>query len=294
MERLISARLIGLQGCLARPAWGGIGLLAVISGGLAANALRLDSEGLLTLLLVLLLTNLGWGTFWNLVVVEDWFHFLARGWPPEQPATVPALPYTQPTALGGRIARWLGRWLGWWRESLVPEKHLALVALVITVVLTVILTLTLPVRLMPLSAAVIALIGIALAQRLRGRSPLAATALLQVGLGWMAGHLAFSEMTVSSWGMAFCFSLAVLGILRAAEDQGAGLWLQDGSQIVIVVLLIVLEQPVAAGLAGLFLLGQIVLQPGLHISGQPARIRYSNHSWPWLMGAMLTAALALP
>lgn len=293
MEHLISARLLGLQGCLARPAWGGVGVLAVISGSLASNAFYVDGEGLLTLLLVWLLTSLGWGTLWNLIAGEDWFQLLAQGWPPERPASVPVLPYTRPGALGGRIARWIGRFVGWWQESLVPAKQLVLVALATTLVLTTALTLILPARLIPLSAAVIALVGIALAQRLRGNRPLAATALLQVGLGWLAGHLAFAEMTIASWVLALCFSLAVLGILRAAENQSAGLWLQDGSQTIVIVLLAVLGLPLAAGLAGLFLVGQIALQPGLYFSGHLNRIRYSSRSWPWLMAAMLTAALAL-
>ena len=119
------------------------------------------------------------------------------------------------------------------------------------------------------------------------------TSLLLVLLAAMFLSVLSDDSAFSHFITIAAYSLVLLGTLRAAENQSAGLWLQDGSQTIVIVLLAVLGLPLAAGLAGLFLVGQIALQPGLYFSGHLNRIRYSSRSWPWLMAAMLTAALAL-
>lgn len=294
MEDLIPARLIGLQGCLSRPLWGGMGVLAVFCGALASNQLQWNEEGILTLVLVLLLSGLGWGSIWNLAVGVDWFPPLAEHWPPVRQVSLPSLPYTLPGSPGGRLARWLGQLVGWWRESFGTTHRLALTGLLSAVVVTGVLSLILPNRIRLLNAAVVALIGIGGAQRLRGTSPLAALALLQVGLGWLAGHLAFAGMNAVSWVMALSFTLAVLGSLRVGEGLPGGLWLLNGGQISIAVLLVALRQPLAGGLVGMFLLAQIALQPSLYFPDGAACTAFCRRSWPWLMAAMLVAALVIP
>jgi hypothetical protein len=294
VEDLIPARLIGLQGCLSQPLWGGMGVLAVFCGALASNQIQWNGEGILTLLLVLLLSGLGWGSIWNLAVGVDWFPSLAEHWPPVRQVSLPSLPYTLPGSPGGRLARWLGQLVGWWRESFAATHRLALTGLMSAVVVTAVLSLILPDRIRFLNAAVVALVGIGGAQRLRGTSPLAALALLQVGLGWLAGHLAFAEMNVVSWVVALSFTLAVLGVLRVGEGLPGGLWLLNGGQIAIVILLVALKQPLAGGVVGMFLLGQIALQPSLHLDDGAVCTVFCRRSWPWLMGAMLVAALVIP
>jgi hypothetical protein len=285
---------IGLRGRLASPFWAWLGSWAVLCGALASNQLRWEGEALLTLVLVLLLGELAWGSLWDLATGRGWFRPLAEGWPPARPASPAGLPYTQPHAPGGRLARWLGRLAGWWRETFWPAAGPAVLGLLAASILTAALALLLPDRLRPLYAALVALIGLGLVQRRRGRQPLATGALVRVGLCWLAGHAAFAEMGVASWALALCFALAAWGNLRVVAGLRRGLWLLDGGQAAAVALLLVLKQPLAAGVAGLLLFGQVALQPSLRYGGSAAHVAAGKRTWPWLMAVMLLAAWALP
>ena len=107
----------------------------------------------------------------------------------------------------------------------------------------------------------------------------------------MAGHMAFAELNAPSLALALAFSIAVWGALRVAEQKRGALWLLNGGQVVGVTLLVLVGQPLAAGAAGLLLLGQVALQPSLYLGGIATRI--FRRGWPWLMAAMLVAALAV-
>jgi hypothetical protein len=72
-----------------------------------------------------------------------------------------------------------------------------------------------------------------------------------------------------------------------------GLWSLNGGQAIGVVVLVVLRQPLAAGLVALLLFGQVVIQPLLRFEGNQGGTVPSGRMWPWLMAAMLIAALAL-
>ena len=292
LEHLIPGRFIGIEGRLARPFWGVLGVWAVFCGALASQRLRWNADDLLTLALALLLAELAWGGLWDLAASVDWFRPLAEGWPPAQPASWRGLPYTQPGSPGGRLVRWLNRLVGWWRTSFWPAAGPALLGVGVAAALAVVLNRLLPGRLRPLNAAWLALVGLALAQRCRGKDPLAGQALAQVGLGWLAGHLAFAEMTLVSLFLALGVTAAALGTFKLAADQRRGLALLNSGQIAVAALLAALQQPLAAGALGLLLFGQIVLQPALRLGADPVAV--ARRSWPWLLAAMLVAALALP
>lgn len=242
--------------------------------------------------LVLLLADLAWGSLWDLATGTEWFQILAEGWPPERPASLVALPYTQPNSPGGRLVRGLSRVLGWWRETFWPAAGPSLLGVLAALLLAVILTLLLPERLRPLNAMLAALIGLGLVQRCRGRAPLAADSFVQVALGWLAGYLVFAEVNWPSLTLALSFALAVWGSLRIERGLWGGLWLLDGGQVIAAALLIGLKQPLAAGAVGLLLVGQIAFQLVLHPGGESAPI--TRRTWPWLMATMIVAALAVP
>ena len=290
----VAGQWIGLRGRLAHPFWGWIGAWAVLCGALASYSLRWEGEALLALVLSLLLAELAWGSLWDLLVGTDWFHPLAEGWPPSQSTPAAALPYTQPHSPGGRLANRLGRLAAWWRVSFWPAAGPALLGLLAALSLTVVLALLLPARLRPLHAALVALAGLGVVQRRRGRDPLAAQALVRVGLCWLAGHAALAEVGAASVVLALSFSLAAWGLLRVGAGLGRGLWLLNGGQIVGVAALVVIQQPVAAGIAGLLLFGQVAMQPSLRYGGELAHQIVGRRSWPWLVAAMLVAAWALP
>jgi hypothetical protein len=246
---------------------------------------------LLTLALVLLLAELAWGSLWDLAAGTDWFRPLAESWPPARPAGWRGLPYTRPRSPGGRLVRSLNRLAGWWRESFWPAAGAALLGAIAAAALAVVLALLLPDRLRPLYAALVALLGLGLVRQRRGKDSAAAQAVVQVGLSWLAGHLAFAEMSVASLALALTFAAAALGLLKVNAGQHAGLWLANGGQAASVLWLAAFEQPLAAGAVGLLLFGQIALQPALRTGVEPGRI--VRRALPWMMVAMLVAAVAI-
>jgi hypothetical protein len=247
---------------------------------------------LLALAIVLLLADLGWGSLWDLMVGIDWFGALRGGWPPKRPASVPRLPYTQPASPGWRLWRLASRLVGWWRETFWPTAGAALLGTLAAAVLTVVLSFLLPTSLRQLNAALVFLVGLGAVQRRWGREPLAGEAFAQVGLGWLAGHLAFAGMTLPSFLVALGFVLAVWGSLRLVQGRTAALTLLNTGQLAVVAVLVVVKQPLWAGAMGALILGQVALQPGLFGGGDRARI--FQQTWPWLMAAMLVGAVALP
>jgi hypothetical protein len=268
-----------------------MGIWATLCGALASDRLSRDSDGLLTLVLVVLLTDLGWGSLWDMIVGTDWRRILGSLHPADSSVDL-TLPFTQPGAPAERFFRQIGRARGWWRGALWPAAGPALLGILVTGVLVAVLTWLLPERIRPLNLVLIAVFGLGLIQRWRGRESLAGQALVQVALGWLAGHAAFSGLGWPSVALACCFAIAAWGALRADEGQAGGLWLLDGGQGAAGLLLVVLKQPLAAGVVGLLLFGQVALQPVLRLGGAPEGV--IRRSWPWLMATMLAAAATIP
>ena len=94
---------------------GVMGVWAVFCGALASNHTGWEGDSLLALAMVVLLAELGWGSFFDLATGTDWFQPSAGDRPPPQPPGRPALPYTQPDSPGGRILRGGSRARRWWR-----------------------------------------------------------------------------------------------------------------------------------------------------------------------------------
>jgi hypothetical protein len=300
IETPATGHWLGLRGVLAHPFWGWLGGWAVLCGALASNQVRWDGETLLTLGLILLLVELGWSNLWDLAVMTGWFRPLGEGWPPRRSAPAASLPYTLPRSPGGRLAGGLGRFAAWWRKAFWPAAGGALLGLLGAALLTAILGVLLPDRLRPLLAALVALAGLGIAHRRRGKEPLAVQALVRVGLSWLAGHAVFAGLGTASLALALAFSLAAWGSLRLAAGLRGSLWLLNAGQVIAVAVLILLKQPVVAGVAGLLFFGQLAMQPSLRYedgadpAGVGRRATVSRRAWPWLMALMLVAALALP
>jgi hypothetical protein len=261
---------------------------------LASNRLRWEGGDLLALIMVVLLAELGWGNLWHLAAGTDWFRPLAEDWFQARPASLPSLPYTQPRSPAGWLWRDLNRGVGWWRESFWPQAGPAVVGLAASAILTLVLSVLLPGRLRPLNAAMVALVGLGVALRRRGRNPLLGRASVQVGLSWLAGHAALAEIQAPSLVLALAYVMASWGLLRIGEGRRGGSWLLNGGQVAGVALLAALKQPLAAGAVGMLLFGQVVMQPLLHFEPDVDRGAVSRRMWPWLMAAMLVAAVAIP
>jgi len=189
----------------------------------------------------------------------------------------------------------LGRLAQWWRDAFWPAAGPALLGLLGAVVLTGVLAYFLPARLRPLYAGLVALIGLGVVLRRRNKEPLAPAALVRVGFCWLAGYATFAEPGTASVLLALAFSVAAWGNLRVAAGLGRGLWLLNTGQVIAVAALLVLKQPVAAGIAGLLLFGQVAMQPALRSGRDKAvTLAVSRRTWPWLLAVMLVVALTVP
>jgi hypothetical protein len=242
--------------------------------------------------MVVLLADLGWGSFFDLATGTDWFRPAARDPTSPPPSGRSALPYTQSGSPGGRILRWGSRARRWWRDLFWPSAGPALLGLLAAAILIVVLASLLPPRLYPLNAVLVVLTGAGVLLRWRGNAFLAGQAAVLVGMSWLAGHMVFAEANAPSLALALAFTIAAWGILRVSQGRKAGLWLLNGALAVAVIALVLLKQPLAAGVVGLLFFGQMALQPSLRFGGDPARV--VRRMWPWMMVAMLVAALAIP
>lgn len=268
------------------PAW------AALCGAVASDRLTLSGQNLLVLLIVLFLADALWGTLWQLIAERDWFASSNRP-SRAQEAGLTALPYTAPGSPSHRIFSRLGRRLARWRADFWPRQGSALLGLVVTLSLTLILAIILGRRVIILTSAALAIMVLALLRaRRQSAPPLSLRAILEMGLAWLAGHTAFGPLTSWSFLLAIFYTVVYHGCLKLAANGGRRwLTLIEVSQAAVVALLIFLKQPVVAGVMGLLLLSQMLLQPFLG-QGQVA-LWYLRRTRPFLMAGMLLAALAI-
>ncbi|MFQ5812766.1 MAG: hypothetical protein ACE5I2_06205 [Anaerolineae bacterium] len=268
------------------PAW------AALCGAVASGWLTLSGQNLLFLLIVLFLADALWGTLWHLIAERDWFVSFSN-WRSQAQANLTALPYTAPGSLSHRIFSRLGRKLAWWRAVFWPRQGPALLGLVVTLPLTLVLAIILGQRVIILTVAALAIMVLALLRaRRHSAPPPSLRAILEMGFAWLAGHTAFGSLTLWSFLLATLYTMTYHSCLRLAENSGKRwLILLNVSQAAVIALLIFLRQPVVAGVVGLLLLPQMLLQPFL---GQgEVGLWYLRRTRPFLMAGMLLATLAI-
>jgi len=254
----------------------------------ASGWLTLTGQNLLFLLVALFLADALWGTLWYLIAERDWF--VSSPWPSQaQEFSLTVLPYTTP----GSPSHRLGRRLAWWRTVFWPRLGSALLGLAVVLPLTLILAIILGQRVIILTTAALAIMVLALLRaRRHSAPPLSLRAILEMGFAWLVGHTAFAPLTLWSFLLATCYTVAYHNCLTLAQDSGKrSLTLLRVSQAAVIASLIFLRQPVIAGVAGLLLLPQMLLQPFLGRGG--VELWYLQRTRPFLMVGMLLAALAI-
>jgi hypothetical protein len=286
----VSGGLIRLQSRLASPrTWLGPAW-AVLCGVVAAGSFEWNGEGWLRLALLILLVDGGWGTLWAALGSTDWATPLRRwrNWRLREPVTTP--PYTLPDSPGDRASRWLGQLRAWWRDVFWVACGPAVSAIIVALPVTLLLCTLLGTELLLLSAAALAVMQLGLAWD-GGQGTVAPIwdAVIAVAFPWLAGHIGFGSLTLSSVGLALAFALAWGAAWRAESAWGRGL--TAGAQLLAATLLVALQHPLAAGCTLLLLVLQLALLPWLR-RGQSASW-YARHAWAWLTAAMLVAAWAL-
>jgi chlorophyll synthase len=268
------------------PAW------AALCGAVASGWLTFSGQNLLVLLIALFLADALWGTLWHLIVETEWF--VSSNWHSRaQEASLTSPPYTAPGSPSHRIFSRLGRRLAWWRAAFWSRQGSAFAGLVVVLPLTFILAIILGRRAIILTSAALAITVLALLRaRRHSAPPLSLRAILEMGFAWLAGHTAFGPLTLWSFLLATCYTVAYHSCLDLARGSGRrSLTLLKVSQAAVIAVLIFLKQPVVAGVVGLLLLAQMLLQPFL---GQgELELWYLRRTRPFLMAGMLLAALAV-
>ncbi len=263
------------------PAW------AVLCGIVASSAFAWMGRDVLIAMLAILLADGAWGTVWWGLVETDWPQLIGR-WllvnpdPIDQP-----WPLARPGSPADRAQHWAARWRVWWRLILWPEASTPVLSAVGSIGLAIVVSAIMGWAALTLSLGAFALtqIGVLLEHR-HGRASHVARGALDVGLAWALGHAAFGTLTPLSAVMAALFAIAYGSSVDLARGgQQARWWLLP--QVLIVAILVLIQQPLAAFAVMSLLIAQALLatvRRGLPFA-QDAQI--------WLLLAMLMAALAV-
>jgi hypothetical protein len=127
---------------------------------------------------------------------------------------------------------------------------------------------------------------------------------MQVGLGWLAGHITLAPITWPAMALACSYAIAYQGALVLAQPslergrRNGALLLLYGGQTAALALLALLARPLTALLAAFLLAPQWLLLAGLAFEGavdaapRPAHKWYLERALPFCMIAMLAAAWA--
>jgi hypothetical protein len=285
-------------------------LWSVLSGALMAFAqfgpIARIPQALLDLLLAVSIVGVLWSTWRALVVDVDWANCFQR-YPLPAPTLLSSLPYTTPwSPLGRLFAR--ANQLRRWSQEVPVEVAGARYTLIVLPMLILVLSALAGWPLLVLSCAALALAAIE--ARTTPQKPYAhraSTALragMQVGLGWLAGHVTLAPLTWTAVAFACSYAIAyqgVLGLERHTAEPGTlkySLLLLYGGQIAALAWLAWLGRPLTVALSAFLLAPQWLLLVGLSSGPDAASVRQPRRRWyvdralPFCMLAMLAAAWA--
>jgi len=264
---------------------------AVLCGIIASGRFTWNARGLLLAGLTFFLVDGLWATLWSAIGETNWAAIAARWNASPPPLRMRALPYTQPGAPGDRATHWLSQLLHWWTTELQPTTNTTIPSIVICLVLGAALSAILGWQMLTLSAAALATIQIGLViNRASGQPVPAVKAALEVGLAWLAGHVAFGQVSFLSVLAAALFTITYTGGLQLAEHN-SGLPNWRWSQLIVGLVLLIAQQPVAALAMFSILFAQLLLEPALRNGRSTAWFLRSSQAW--LIAAMLITAFTI-
>ncbi len=268
-ERGVESVLLGLGAWWAKPriwlgpAW------AVLCGGLASGRLGFNGRTVLGLLLSLFLGDPLLGTIWREAST------IAS---PSNPASLSDAskvrlsppPYTLPGSLADRLFRWAEERLSWW-SSVWPRFEAPLAGLAFALPLAFLLAILLGRSVVLLTAVALILVAWESLRLYGGKKP---SYLLRAcyagGVAWLMGYLAFrpliGQVTIQRDGEALLWALIYTGLFYAFQsiDKGGrakGMRVLNLMHIFGVAVLVLTKEPILAGVAGLLILPQMLLQP---------------------------------
>ncbi len=260
------------------PAW------AVLCGLIASSAFGWTGRDVLIAALTVIIADGAWATQWWGLVETDWRQLFAEWDGIDVQRSAPSLALRGSPA--DRSQHNLVRLRLWWQSGGRDQAGTPLLSALTALVLGALLSAVIGWQALILTIAAVALTQIALILRLQGRASNWLHGFLAIGLAWLLGHAAFGELTGLSVLAAVIFSLTDAALLDLA--QGTVMrrrWLLP--QIVLVIVLILLQQPIAVVALIALLSAQALLATVMH-SRDFARAA----QW-WLMLAMLVVALGI-
>jgi chlorophyll synthase len=260
------------------PAW------AVLCGLVTSSAFVWTGRDVLIAALAVIIADGAWATQWWGLVETDWRQLFAN-W-----SAIPVERSESSLALRGspadRSQHSLSRWRVWWQAGGREQGGTPLFSTLAALALGVLLSAVIGGQALALTLAAFAVTQIALILRLHGRAINWLHGFVAIGLPWWLGHAAFGEITWLSALAAIVCSFAFAAMLDLAQGVGAARrWLLP--QIVLVIVLIALQQPIAAVALISLLAAQALLATVLHTLDLARAAQW------WLMLAMLVVALGI-
>lgn len=259
---------------------------AVASGIIASGQFSWNARSLLLAALTFFLVDGIWATLWTCIVETDWAAIVAR-WN----VNPPPLRASAAARWRANAAGWLAHFSHWWTTELWPVAGSAVINSLVLLALGAAIAAVLGWQTLALSAAALAIIQTALViNRASGRPVSLLKAALEVGLGWLAGHVAFGSATLLSALMAAAFALAYAGGLElAGQRDGLARW--RWPQVAAALILAIMRQPLAACMLLLAVFAQLLIEPALKQGRSGAWFVRSSQAW--LIAAMLIAAFTI-
>jgi hypothetical protein len=260
------------------PAW------AVVCGLIVSSAFMWTGREVLIVALAVVIADGAWATQWWGFVETDW-RALFAAW-----KAIPVERSTSSVALrsspADRSQHNLARLRMWWPAGGREQGGTPFISAVAALALAVLLSAVIGGAALALTLAAFAFTQIALIWRLYDRSVNWLHGFVAIGLPWLLGHVAFSKITALSALAAFIFSFAYAAMLDLAQGQAATRrWLL--TQLLLVVVLVALHQPIAAVALISLLIAQALLATTLHA------LDFARSAQWWLMLAMLVVALGI-
>jgi hypothetical protein len=260
------------------PAW------AVLCGIITSSAFAWTGRDVLIAALAVVIADGAWATQWWGLVETDWRQLFAN-W-----SAIAVERSDSSVALRGspaeRSQHGLARLRMWWQSGGRDQAGTPFISALAALALGVVLSAVIGWQALALTFAASALTQITLILRPQGRAINWLHGLVAIGFTWLLGHAAFGEITLLSALAAMIFSLTYAAMLDLA--QGAAhtrRWLLP--QIVLVIALIALQQPIAAVALIALLTAQALLATVMH------SLDFARSAQWWLILAMLVVALGI-
>ncbi len=293
-----------------RPLWSVGPGWAAIGGAVAAGGFALAPQTLLSLVLIWLLADAVLGVVWDLGAGNTapggkggiWRSLLTAHLPDSAPA-LRFLPYTPPASPGRHLAERLSRWRRWWQETFSPQSGAEFAALVAALGLALLVG-----AILGRDALALTLLSIALSwlAALASKSEKAASqgmitlwhTLGGFGIPWLLGSLVLGRPTWVVIALGSCYAITYFGLVHQVTGEALrpqvapDFRLIGASQVAVILLLVGLRYPLAAGAAAILLLPQW----GLHTWAADHPIApgaFLRRIQPFIVLSLLIAAWAI-